>query len=1223
MALTGWKKEVVDTLASVAAGAGLALLGIAAVQAWLDGLEGAPWALLATVVAALVLILTWKKVEPASRALLSFALLVGTVGALALIHGPRDPDAWRIGPLSLAALVDLAILLTGGLSLIVLLTRSGRLRKGWRVAIGLLGAALLAPFAFGVWRGLPLADLYSGPGLLAPLPTWCQPAVLGALLLLPISLIILSISLVRALRSEERSTLRAVLLVLCAAVPLAVAVHGLVVQPADGLAMRAFADHGWTSLEVRSVASGPELRWDEPVAGADGEFWVEWEGSIHLPDGGQRRLRLVADGASGYLYLDGVRLLDGLEETPPLELEPGLHRLRVAAIASAASGSFAVEQSIDGGPWHQLPGALLSHDADDADWSRTPRQAAQVGLEWLQSSAVEWQREHRCFGCHVQAQALLGMRVARDNRYEVNPDVWQELAALTRQTQRPDGAWHDTSQLAATQYAAMALACAGPPQGESEDPALLRAAEWLDVHQLDSGELPIDADEPPIDQGSLMTTANGIFALRAVSSPLEERRWHRAADRGLDWIRQAPPETTQDRAMQLLALSREGGNHRLEDRRHAELLAAQEQDGSWRETTELDGGNAYATGQALYALKLAGEPVGSADFTSGVRFLMEGQRITGQWVSANTGSRRPSDFAPTMWAVIGLAGSFGELNPEIVEPVDGASVQGTTLLEAEVSNFTGSELREVVFALDGADLGPAQLEPESGRWQRSWQAEGLADGPHELAVVASTVSGAVGEDRVEVHAGQGIRVVIEVPDQDHRLSTDQHVAARAQGLFGQEVERVEFLLDAQPLPAATPVSPEGLWVLRWDTSEVEPGPHRLEAVATGADGQEARDEVGVIKEAPLTVEIEEPADGAVVAGSQPCTARVRVDPTLVVDRLLWTLDGQPFAESLLPDAAGAPIRASIACDFSRALPGEHELAAIADDGQGQRAEDRVTVRVGEAPGPGYLRVQLEDPDRPGEQLLFFAPEQVELVLDMSGSMWGRVPGGTKADVAREVLGRLVQSLPDGTALGLRVYGHRRKQDCDDIELLVPPGPADAEVVRAAMATLEPTGMTPIDRALRQAAEDLAGLPGSRAIVLVTDGVESCKGDPVAAAAEVAGTARVHVVGFDVGEDAEAVAQLRDVARAGGGSFSLAGDADQLERALEEAVTLSWSLYDEAGEAVLSRPLSLESHQVLSGTYRLELGTEPVVVLEGLEIERDGVSVVRVVREGAGFVLRGE
>src|SRR5260370_8442816 len=68
--------------------------------------------------------------------------------------------------------------------------------------------------------------------------------------------------------------------------------------------------------------------------------------------------------------------------------------------------------------------------------------------------------------------------------------------------------------------------------------------------------------------------------------------------------------------------------------------------------------NAYATGQVLYAFKQAGESVETPEFEHAVQFLLTKQKDTGAWPSINSQSGRPSELAPTMWTVIGLAGSF-------------------------------------------------------------------------------------------------------------------------------------------------------------------------------------------------------------------------------------------------------------------------------------------------------------------------------------------------------------------------------------------------------------------------------------------------------------------------------------------------------------------------------------------------------------------------------------
>ena len=67
-------------------------------------------------------------------------------------------------------------------------------------------------------------------------------------------------------------------------------------------------------------------------------------------------------------------------------------------------------------------------------------------------------------------------------------------------------------------------------------------------------------------------------------------------------------------------------------------------------------------------------------------------------------------------------------------------------------------------------------------------------------------------------------------------------------------------------------------------------------------------------------------------------------------------------------------------------------------------------------------------------------QDVMVVYDASGSMWGQIDGVTKIEIAREVLGDLVNQWSADTNLGLVAYGHRREGDCGDIETVIAPQP---------------------------------------------------------------------------------------------------------------------------------------------------------------------------------------
>lgn len=179
-----------------------------------------------------------------------------------------------------------------------------------------------------------------------------------------------------------------------------------------------------------------------------------------------------------------------------------------------------------------------------------------------------------------------------------------------------------------------------------------------------------------------------------------------------------------------------------------------------------------------------------------------------------------------------------------------------------------------------------------------------------------------------------------------------------------------------------------------------------------------------------------------------------------------------------------------------------------------------------------------------------------LVMDGSGSMWGQIDGTAKITIAQEVMGDLLGTLPDDQSLGLIAYGHRERGNCTDIEVLLTPGPGQRDAIAGAVGGLSPLGKTPMTDAVIAAAEALRYTEDSATVILVSDGVETCNPDPCAAARILEETGvdfTAHVIGFDVGGDAEATAQMQCIAEETGGMFIPAADAGELSEALNTVV----------------------------------------------------------------------
>jgi Ca-activated chloride channel family protein len=124
------------------------------------------------------------------------------------------------------------------------------------------------------------------------------------------------------------------------------------------------------------------------------------------------------------------------------------------------------------------------------------------------------------------------------------------------------------------------------------------------------------------------------------------------------------------------------------------------------------------------------------------------------------------------------------------------------------------------------------------------------------------------------------------------------------------------------------------------------------------------------------------------------------------------------------------------------------------------------------------------------------------VLDCSGSMWGNMNGKQKIIVARRILTKMVDSLGNipNVEMALRAYGNNSSggiKDCKDTKLEVPFAADNGATIKAKLAKLNPSGTTPIAYSLTQAARDFPSTKSKNIIILITDGLEECGGDPCA------------------------------------------------------------------------------------------------------------------------------
>lgn len=184
------------------------------------------------------------------------------------------------------------------------------------------------------------------------------------------------------------------------------------------------------------------------------------------------------------------------------------------------------------------------------------------------------------------------------------------------------------------------------------------------------------------------------------------------------------------------------------------------------------------------------------------------------------------------------------------------------------------------------------------------------------------------------------------------------------------------------------------------------------------------------------------------------------------------------------------------------------------------------------------------------------PIHVEIVLDASGSMAKEIGGQTMMDIAKTSIAEVLNHLPKNAKVGLRVFGHLgnntdtgRTESCAANELIYPIETLNAEGIIKALAPVEPTGWTSIADSIKNGGDDLSQFKDENVLnilYIITDGIETCGGDPVEAARALQNNGTdivLGIIGFNVNATQDAL--LKKIAEAGHGYYANAGDAGTL------------------------------------------------------------------------------
>jgi len=366
---------------------------------------------------------------------------------------------------------------------------------------------------------------------------------------------------------------------------------------------------------------------------------------------------LLAAAVSEKIPLEGITALleRGARNEAALDQALRLGKTSVAAAIRKAGGKETAVPEAD----LKKPAAV-----------RSPRAAVEKSLPRLQHADVVFLKTAGCVSCHNNSLFLMTAAAVRKKGFRLDEATARsQLKAMGTYIE----SWRERELqdipipggVDTTAYILAGLAAADYPS----DPATDALARFLKRRQSPDGGWRIATQRPPIESSDIEATATVLRSLQVYAPKPHQADYLQAVQRGVTWLSQAQPRSTEDHVFQLFGLGWARANKESLQKVARKLIALQRPDGGWSQIPTLSS-DAYATGQALTALAETGAlPIADPVYQRGVQFLLNTQLEDGSWyVQSRANPVQPyfdSEFphskdqfisaAATNWATMALA----------------------------------------------------------------------------------------------------------------------------------------------------------------------------------------------------------------------------------------------------------------------------------------------------------------------------------------------------------------------------------------------------------------------------------------------------------------------------------------------------------------------------------------------------------------------------------------
>jgi hypothetical protein len=266
----------------------------------------------------------------------------------------------------------------------------------------------------------------------------------------------------------------------------------------------------------------------------------------------------------------------------------------------------------------------------------TPAESARAAfarsIPGLQRSDVTFLQKAGCISCHNNSLTAMTVAAARARGLPFNEQIAKDQlrkisAFLQENAERALENEGLPGGIDTVSYILLGMAAENYPG----DPVTDVWARYVKNNQSADGRWRCQSLRPPLESSDFEVTAASIRSVRTYGPKSQRAEYDSAVGRAVRWLEAAQPGGTEDHAFKILGLIWGGGSQMAIRKTAQELLGLQRPDGGWGQVATLPS-DAYATGQALVALKESGLiAVNHRAYQRGIQYLMNSQLEDGSW----------------------------------------------------------------------------------------------------------------------------------------------------------------------------------------------------------------------------------------------------------------------------------------------------------------------------------------------------------------------------------------------------------------------------------------------------------------------------------------------------------------------------------------------------------------------------------------------------------------